>query len=114
MSAPNSPTQVDRYQIISILFKRYADLALKNAQILDSLPAIKCRSGAVVALCNEAILNGKDYPFDKMNRWLGFTQGVLATAGVIDVDTEREYTRPLLHQLHAQPVLSYPRAPRLD
>lgn len=98
---------VDHYQILSVLFTRYAELAQKNASVLDCL-APKCRSEALVSLCNEAIANGKDYPFDKMNRWLGFTQGVLATTGVIDVDAEREYTRPLLHQLHVQPVKSWP------
>ena len=98
---------VDHYQILSVLFKRYAELAGANAAKLDGLTP-KCRSAALVALCDEAIANGRDYPFDKMNRWLGFTQGVLATTGIIDVDAEREYTRPLLHQLHLQPVKSWP------
>jgi hypothetical protein len=109
MKPPIKPTaQVDHYQILSVLFKRYAELAQTNAEKLDGLPA-KCQSGALVSLCKEAIANGKDYPFDKMNRWLGFAQGVLATTGIIDVDSEREYTRPLLHQLHLEPVKSWPR-----
>lgn len=98
---------VDHYQILSVLFTRYAELAEKNAAKLDGL-APKCQSASLVSLCTEAITNGKDYPFDKMNRWLGFTQGVLAATGLIDVDAEREYTRPLLHQLHVQPVKSWP------
>lgn len=101
---------VDPYQILSVLFKRYSELAQKNTAKLDGL-APKCQSAALVSLCNEAIGNGKDYPFDKMNRWLGFTQGVLAAAGLIDVDAEREYTRPLLHLLHVQPVKSWPAKP---
>lgn len=98
---------VDHYQILSVLFQRYSELAQNNAAKLASL-APKCQSASLVSLCNEAIANGKDYPFDKMNRWLGFTQGVLAATGLIDVDAEREYTRPLLHLLHVQPVKSWP------
>jgi hypothetical protein len=110
MKPPIKPTahQVDHYQILSVLFKRYAELAQKHAAKLDGLPA-KCQSASLISLCNEAIANGKDYPFDKMNRWLGFAQGVLATTGIIDVDAEREFTRPLLHQLHLEPVKSWPR-----
>jgi hypothetical protein len=108
MKPPVKPAaSVDHYQILSVLFKRYAELAIEHAAKLDGLTP-KCRSAALVALCDEAIANGRDYPFDKMNRWLGFTQGVLATTGIIDVDAEREYTRPLLHQLHLQPVKSWP------
>jgi hypothetical protein len=110
MKPPVKPTaQVDHYQILSVLFKRYAELAQKHAAKLDALPATKCQSASVIALCNEAIANGKDYPFDKMNRWLGFAQGVLASTEIIDVDAEREFTRPLLHQLHVEPVKSWPR-----
>jgi hypothetical protein len=98
---------VDHYQILSVLFKRYSELAEKHASKLEGL-AERCQSKSLVALCNEAIENGSTYPFDKMNRWLGFAQGVLAATGIIDVDAEREFTRPLLHQLHAQPIKSYP------
>ena len=104
--------QVDHYQILAVLFKRYAELAKVHANRLDGPDTpIKCQSASVIRLCEEAIANGTDYPFDKMNRWLGFAQGVLAATGVIDVDAEREYTRPLLHQMHQQPVLSFPRMP---
>ena len=34
---------------------------------------------------------------DKSSRWLGFVQGCLAMRGLIDVDTERDVTRPLFH-----------------
>ena len=106
---PIKPTaQVDHYQILSVLFNRYALLVQQHPKALAGLP-LRCQSESVLSLCREALDNGKDYPFDKMNRWLGFTQGVLASAGLIDVDAEREFTRPLLHQLHVDPVLSFPR-----
>jgi len=108
MNSPaKTPPKVDPYQILSVLFKRYAELAREHAPKMAPLP-VKCQSGSVIALCEHAIANGKDYPFDKMNRWLGFTQGVLATVGALDVDAEREYTRPLLHLLHDEPIKSWP------
>lgn len=32
---------------------------------------------------------------DKAHRWLGFVQGVMRCAGLIDVNVERDFTRPL-------------------
>lgn len=37
---------------------------------------------------------------DKASRWLGFVQGCLAMRGLIDVDIEREITRPMLRLFH--------------
>ncbi len=36
-----------------------------------------------------------DFPFDKANRWIGFIQGVLWKEGLIDLEEERNFTRPL-------------------
>lgn len=40
------------------------------------------------------------FPADKTSRWLGFVQGVLAANGRIDVDEERDRTRPLFHEAY--------------
>jgi hypothetical protein len=37
------------------------------------------------------------FPLDKMGRWIGFVQGVLALSGNLDVDAERERTRARFH-----------------
>ncbi|KPC17300.1 Uncharacterized protein AC499_0502 [Pseudomonas amygdali pv. lachrymans] len=55
-----------------------------------------------MALCVQAIEHHYRYPFDKLNRWLGFVQGVLAAVRIIDVDEERKFSRPLLHAFHNQ------------
>lgn len=81
------------------LFERYLDIISENAHTLEALP-IKCRSGNLKALCKEATENSGKYPFDKLNRWMGFIQGVLATTGSIDMNDEREITRPILHSFH--------------
>jgi hypothetical protein len=40
-------------------------------------------------------------PVDKTNRWIGFVQGVLAVRGVLDVNEERNRTRPFFHEAYA-------------
>lgn len=37
-------------------------------------------------------------PIDKIARWTGFIQGVLAARGVISVDVERDRTRPIFNR----------------
>jgi len=36
-----------------------------------------------------------NWEIDKISRWLGFIQGVLVCNGILNVDEERNYTRPL-------------------
>ena len=61
-------------------------------------------------LCEE----GKDamitnsMPLDKASRWLGFVQGCLAMRGLIDVDTERDFSRPLFHAAYENEGLIVP------
>jgi hypothetical protein len=59
-----------------------------------------CDPEHLIRLCNEVIENHQRYPFDKLCRWMGFVQGVLATQEIIQVEVEREFSRPLLHAIH--------------
>lgn len=95
-----------RQRTMALLFGRYQAIALERKEDLAGLPE-RCRGEALAALCQEGIDNGAGYPFDKMSRWLGFTQGVLAAVGAIDVDEERDFTRPLLHALAEGPVATF-------
>lgn len=36
-----------------------------------------------------------EWPLDKLSRWLGFVQGIMAARGLLDVDEERDRTRPI-------------------
>lgn len=99
-------TPLAHYAALAQLFERYGALAAQSTSLLAPLPA-RCQGPALVTLCRHAIDHGSDYPFDKMNRWMGFVQGVLAAQGIIDVDAERDVTRPLLHALHEQPVSTW-------
>ncbi len=41
----------------------------------------------------------KRFPLCKLNRWLGYIQAVLIINNVSDVETERNWTRPLFRPL---------------
>lgn len=48
--------------------------------------------------------NNIDYwPVDKTSRWIGFIQGVLFKDGILDLDEEREFTRPIFHSVYKNP-----------
>lgn len=42
------------------------------------------------------------FPIDKMGRWVGFVQGVLALSGNLDVDEERDRTRHFFHKAYIE------------
>ncbi len=44
--------------------------------------------------------NADTWPSDKLNRWLGFVQGILVLHGATTVDDERKRTRPIFHALY--------------
>ena len=93
-------------EVLAVLFASYVPLLDTDPAELHGF-ATTCQGPHLARLCREAIANGSQYPFDKMNRWLGFVQGVLSAAGLIDVDVEREVSRPLLHSLHEQAIPSW-------
>lgn len=88
------------------LFTRYLSIIESSQTKFENNP-VKCSHQHLVNLCNEAINNIEKYPTDKLQRWLGFTQGVLAVMQLIDVDEEREYTRPFLHSYHTSKPNSF-------
>ena len=93
----HSETQLDA---LITLFARYKSKIAAATSLLRGLP-LRCQPESLISLCDEAMANHSRYPFDKLNRWLGFVQGILAATGVIDVDDEREFSRPLLHAFHS-------------
>lgn len=93
---------------LKTLFMRYKSIISNNEEILLTmkLPE-KCEFTHLNNLVNEAINNLEKYPTDKMHRWLGFIQGVLCVTGLISVDEEREFSRPLLHSYHSDKPKSF-------
>jgi hypothetical protein len=84
---------------VLVLFTRYRDLIVKHQSEMTS-DVKDCDPEHLIRLCNEVIENHQRYPFDKLCRWMGFVQGVLATQEIIQVEVEREFSRPLLHAIH--------------
>jgi hypothetical protein len=52
--------------------------------------------------------NINDYPTDKISRWIGYVQGVMAMKGLISVKAERDRTRPLFHDAYSAMGQSIP------
>lgn len=59
-------------------------------------------------MATQCIDHVSEWPEDKINRWLGYIQGCLAMRGLIDVDGERAFTRPLFHALAIEKGLETP------
>lgn len=49
-------------------------------------------------MCQELLRDIQTMPLDKIGRWVGFIQGVMATRGALDVDKERNRTRPIFER----------------
>lgn len=97
----NIPTKQREYEVLAILFKRYEDKIKQNQANFNNLMLPeKCQYSHLLRLAHEAHSNALNYPTDKLHRWLGFIQGVLSVVGIINVDEERDFTRPLLHSYH--------------
>jgi len=51
-----------------------------------------------------------EYPVDKLNRWLGFIQGVLYAEGFIDLEEEREVSRKLYAKAYEAEGIEMPKS----
>ncbi len=52
--------------------------------------------------------NSQSLPLDKINRWIGYIQGVLAAEGILDVAEERNRTRPIYHRAYDKAGIEIP------
>lgn len=86
------------HPVLDGLFARYAAVCVAHRTALQAAvgDALAARTEA---LCNHARQHLPALSEDKANRWLGFVQGVLTAAGLLDVEVERDHTRPLFHAL---------------
>lgn len=49
-------------------------------------------------------------PSDKLNRWMGFIQGVLYRNNLISIDVERDVTRPWFHKFYRDTLQHVPKS----
>jgi len=83
------------------LFARYGSiLAEQEPDPSDTDPRLSLEN--LAWMCREAQAGLHELPLDKLSRWLGFVQGCLAMRGLIDVDEERDISRPMFHAGYAK------------
>lgn len=85
------------------LLNRYLD-------VVATTPTTCCLESAEQDLkdvIREALASLGKSTFESLSIRLGYIQGVLAVKGLIGVDEEREFTRPLLHSLHDRSIPTY-------
>ena len=77
-----------------ILFKRYNNIAQVNKDKLG-------KAGYKILFMGiTCISNPEKFTAEKMSRWLGFVQGILWQNGFLDIDEERNFSRPILHRVY--------------
>lgn len=92
------------------LFKRYqqiCDSALQSGA-MDRREGDPDDTGLqhLANLCALAQTHIDTYPIDKLSRWLGFVQAILTMRGLVTVQQERDFSRPLFHAAYR--TIGYP------
>ena len=77
------------------IFRRYNGLAQNNADI-PSDQQYKIQSMGIYCISHH------EMPIDKISRWLGFIQGILYAHNLLDINEERDITRPLIHAAYKE------------
>ena len=62
----------------------------------------------LVWMMNTVMSSITSFPDDKTGRWIGFVQGVLTCSGLLDVDSERDFSRPIYHEAYNKSGLNIP------
>lgn len=92
--------------VLSVLFDRY--LAVISRIPVESARRDELKELEIMIYDSLEVI--QDCEFDSQSIRMGYVQGVLAAKGLISVDEERDFTRPVLHSLHGHPVPSFPGA----
>ena len=90
------------------------DLAKKYLSILETFTNDdpyknndKLCHSHLIWMCQQ-IIDRDDFPIDKLNRWLGFVQGVMSTRALITVDEERDASREAFHSYYKNEGIPVP------
>jgi hypothetical protein len=73
---------------------------LENCEFGDDTD--KTSTEHLIWMCEYCLENLETMPIDKLSRWVGFVQGIMAANKVLDVDEERNRTRPIFLNLNKQ------------
>lgn len=98
LSGPESP-EASRLGPVA---EAHASILQDLLATLEALPPQAVRpvpSGAdvahLVAMCRTAMAQAGRMPDDKLGRWVGYIQGCMASQDLLDMQAERERTRPV-------------------
>jgi hypothetical protein len=104
-------------EALKLLFSRYRLVIIDNKEAINEyfkkcasvgiIVPEECSHERLMRLSDEAYINTEAYPFDKMHRWLAFIQTSLSMMGLISIQEERDFTRPILHSYHSHKPPSF-------
>lgn len=85
---------------IVFLFNHYISMMLENSEYINSQQRATTTTD-MIKLCEEAIekydeFHELDHDNSKVNRWLGYIQGILISVGLVTIEDQRNFTRPYL------------------
>ena len=86
----------------AILFRRYLAI-LRDTSFDDNPP---CTGSVHLTWMCDTALSETEWTDDKISRWLGFIQGVMIMRGLLNVEEERDFSRPLFHQAYGKTIPS--------
>jgi len=90
------------------LFERYALIieATPREAMFDQDSRLSLEN--LLWICRQGEREADILPLDKISRWLGFVQGCLAMRGLIQVDEERDVSRPIFHKAYREAGITVP------
>ena len=84
-------------KILNTLCDRYISILKENDFGTDTHS-----SEHLIKMCLYIKENANKWPIDKSNRWLGYVQGVMTVYDLLNVDEERNFSRPLFHKYYEE------------
>lgn len=85
----------------NIIFSKICVIKANQIDVPDDLSKI-------LDMCNIIMDTNVEMYDDKVSRWLGFVQGAMYSYGLLDINTERDRTRPLFHDAYEKMGLPIP------
>ena len=89
------------------LLKRCADI-LEQAGPAHGVEPEGCGRAHLLWMCASAKDHASSWPIDKLSRWLGFIQSAMTFQGLLNVEEERDFSRPLFHAAYRSEGLAPP------
>ena len=91
-----------------VLCRRYIDIISEEVGDAIEADVVDETMEKLLDMCIYMCNNADTMYEDKMSRWLGFVQGVLYSRMLIDINEEREFSRPLFHEAYDKMGLEKP------